>query len=93
MEITRCTTRGWIKPKGGAKYGGGVSLRVFRRWLREGLPHVRKQVGERKKKGGGVEPVYRIFVRYDDIDAWMEQDRVTDTSTTDLADELTRGLT
>jgi hypothetical protein len=68
-------------------------LRVFRRWLREGLPHVRKQVGERKKKDGVVEPVYRIFIHFDDIDAWMEQDRVIDTSTMDLAEELTGGLT
>jgi len=91
MTKLRRTTRGWIKPSQGAKYAG-VSLKVFRRWLQHGLSPVSIEVGERKRKEGEIEKIHRQFVHYDDIDQFMEQHRVSDTSTTELAESLTEGL-
>jgi excisionase family DNA binding protein len=79
MVITRRTTRGWIKPREGAKYAS-VSLKVFRRWLTKGeLPHVELDSGH-----------YRVH--YDDIDHFMEKQRAS-RKEGDLADELVEGIT
>ncbi len=85
------TIRGWVKPSKGAKYAG-VSLKIFRRWLQHGLSPVSIEVGERKGKDGEIEKIHRQFVHYDDIDRFMEQHRVSDTSTMEFVDELTEGL-
>lgn len=91
MVVTiRPTNRGWLKPSQAAKYAG-VSLKVFRGWMRNALRPVQIRVGERKSKNGKVEPIYRFFIHYDDIDSFMEQHRQTDT-VGKIADELVEGL-
>lgn len=91
METAKSTKRGWIKPSQGARYVG-VSLKVFRRWLRDGLSHVSIEVGERKRRDGEIERIHRQFVHYDDLDRFMEKHRVSDTSIRDIAEELTEEL-
>ena len=92
MEITlRRTARGWLKPAQAAKYAG-VSLKVFRRWMKEdGLSAAKVKVGKRTLKDGAIEPIYRYFLHYDDVDTFMEQHR-EDAATKAMARELTEGL-
>ena len=78
MEITvRNTNRGWCKPSQGARYAG-VSVRVFRRWLKNGLEHSQTPSG-------------RIFVRYRAIDAYLEQ-FIVENEAKAMAEELTQDL-
>ena len=83
--------RGWLKPSDAAKYAG-VSLKVFRRWMRNGLKPASVQVGERQRKRGEVEPIYRHFIHYDDVDEWMEKHRQGDSPEEQLAKELLEGI-
>ena len=66
-------------------------MKVFRGWMRNGLRPAQIKVGERKAKNGKVEPMYRFFIHYDDIDSFMEQHRLTDTLE-QIAGELVEGL-
>jgi hypothetical protein len=50
---------GWCKPSVGAKYGGIKDERVFKRWLKNGLRHVRLENG-------------RILIKYQWIDQYLE---------------------
>jgi hypothetical protein len=70
--------RGWCKPSQGAKYAG-VSLKVFRRWLGNGLRHSRLPNG-------------RILVSMAAIDEYLKQFEVKDDSAKVAAEELTEGL-
>ena len=64
MEVTyRPSKRGWVKPKKGAEYAA-VSLKVFYRWLRDGLRHVRLANN-------------RILTQYDWIDSYLQGFEVT----------------
>lgn len=59
MEVTiQPTNRGWVKPSKGAEYSG-VSLKVFRRWLKDGLKRSRLANG-------------RILVSYQAIDLYLK---------------------
>jgi hypothetical protein len=59
--------------------------------MRNGLRPAQIKVGERKANNGKVEPMYRFFIHYDDIDSFMEQHRQTDTLE-QIAGELVEGL-
>jgi len=79
VEITiRTDKAGWCKPSKGRVYGGEVSLRQFRTWLKNGLKHVQLPNG-------------RILTKYEWIDAYLEQFEVKD-SAKEMADELVDGL-
>lgn len=78
MKITVRTNRGWVKPSVGAKYSG-VSLKVFRRWLANGLRHTRLENG-------------RILTSYQWIDEYLLRREVRDDRAKRIADELTEGL-
>ena len=73
------TKRGWLKPKKGAEYAGGVSLKVFRGWMKNGLRHVRLDNG-------------RILTKYDWIDEFLEGFEAENPSQ-NLIDELVEGIT
>lgn len=77
MEITVRTNKGWCRPSVGAKYAG-VSVKVFRRWLKSGLDH-------------SVLPNGRKLAKYEAIDRYLEQFRVED-SAKRVADELVERL-
>jgi predicted site-specific integrase-resolvase len=62
-----------------AKYAG-VSLKIFRRWLANGLRHSQLANG-------------RILTKYEWIDAYLEKFEVRDDTAKLQADELTEGLT
>ena len=72
------TKRGWLKPQEGAQYSG-VSLKVFRGWIKAGLRHVRLENG-------------RILTKYDWIDEFLEGFE-TNNPSQELAEELVEGLT
>ncbi len=79
MEVTiRHTTRGWLKPSQAAKYAA-VSVKVFRRWLADGLRHSRL-------------PNDRILVSVAAIDEYLQGFEVKDDKAKQMADELTEGL-
>jgi len=78
MEVTVKTNRGWVKPSVGAKYAG-VSLKVFRRWLANGLRHTRLEND-------------RILISYTWIDEYLMKREVRDDKAKQMADELTEGL-
>jgi len=64
MEIkitdTAKSRRGWVKPSVAAKYAG-VSLKVFRAWIKNhGLPH-------------SLMPNGRILVALDDVDMFLRR--------------------
>ena len=68
--------RGWLKPSAGAQYTG-VSLKVFRRWLKSGaLRHVRLDSG-------------RILIKLDWVDQYLLEYEVKD-DTDQIADEILR---
>ena len=65
MEVTYLPSRrGWVKPKKGAEYAA-VSLKVFYRWLRDGLRHVRLANN-------------RILTQFDWIDSYLQGFEVTE---------------
>jgi len=68
---------GWCKPSAGARYAG-VSPKVFRGWLKDGLRHSQLASG-------------RILIRYEWIDSYLQQFEVKDT-TSKMADDLMEGL-
>lgn len=75
MQVTITETaksrRGWVKPSVAAKYSG-VSLKVFRGWLKNnGLPHSRLPNG-------------RILVSLDDVDIYLRKFQIT----SNQADEI-----
>jgi predicted site-specific integrase-resolvase len=72
------TKRGWLKPKKGAQYAG-VSLKIFRGWMKTGLRHVRLENG-------------RILTKYDWIDEFLESFETKNPSQ-ELAEELVEGIT
>ena len=78
MEVTVKTNRGWVKPSVGAKYAV-VSLKVFRRWLANGLRHTRLEND-------------RILISYTWIDEYLMKREVRDDQAKQMADELTEGL-
>jgi len=78
MEVTiRHTTRGWLKPSQAAKYAA-VSVKVFRRWLANGLRHSRLPNG-------------RILVSVAAIDEYLQRFEVKNEAK-EMAAELTEGL-
>ena len=78
MDISvRTNNTGWCKPSQGAKYAG-ISLMVFRGWLRNGLEHSQLPNG-------------RILVRYEAIDRYLEQFRVQNAAK-EVAEQLTEDL-
>ena len=78
MQITVKTNRGWVKPSVGANYAG-VSLKVFRRWLANGLRHTRLEND-------------RILTSYTWIDEYLMKREVRDDKAKHLAGELIEGL-
>ena len=78
MEVTVKTNRGWVKPSVGARYAG-VSIKVFRRWLGNGLRHTRLENG-------------RILTSYTWIDEYLMKREVRDDKAKQVAEELTQDL-
>jgi hypothetical protein len=77
MESTATTRRqGWTKPSGGAKYAGGVSVKQFRGWLKNGLRHIKLPNG-------------RILTKFVWIDRYLLEHEVKD-DTDQIADEILR---
>jgi hypothetical protein len=78
MKLTlRKTRRGWCKVSAGAAYAG-VSVKVFRGWLKNGLRHSRLDSN-------------RILVSYDAIDEYLSAFEVQHNATA-VAQELVEGL-
>lgn len=78
MKIPAKTNRGWVKPSMGAKYAG-VSLRIFRRWLANGLRHTRLEND-------------RILTSYHWIDEYLMEREVRHDRAKKMADEIVEGL-
>lgn len=70
--------QGWCKPSKGAKYAD-QGLKIFRRWFRNGLRHVRLPNG-------------RILTKYTWIDEYIRQFEITNKTAGDVAEELVEGL-
>jgi predicted site-specific integrase-resolvase len=70
-------SRGWLKPSEASQYSG-VSLKVFRSWLKAGLKHSRL-------------PNRRILVSISAIDEFLNSFEVQST-TSQAATELLEGL-
>ncbi len=70
--------RGWCKPSKGAKYAG-VSLKVFRGWLANGLDHSQLPNG-------------RILIKHEAIDSYLQQFLIENDKAKLQAEELTEGL-
>ena len=68
---------GWCKPSQGARYAG-VSLKVFRGFLRDGLEHSQLPNG-------------RILLKFEAIDHYLEQFKVRNEAQR-MADELLKGM-
>lgn len=77
MDSSIRTNRGWLKPSAGAKYAG-VDLRVFRRWLKNGLRHVQLENG-------------RILTKFDFIDHYLLKFEAR-SELVEMAEELTQDL-
>ncbi len=79
MEVVvRPTNKGWAKPSVGARYCG-VSLKVFRGWLRNGLEHSQLPTG-------------RILVKYTAIDSYLQQFLIENDQAKRTAHELVEEL-
>jgi hypothetical protein len=70
--------RGYAQVTPAAKYAG-VSVRTFRDWLKDGLPHFRLSTGT-------------ILVAYPDIDSWLEQFRADRGKVDAVVDEVLEGF-
>jgi predicted site-specific integrase-resolvase len=60
---------GYAKVKDAARWSG-VSVRTFRGWLKDGLPHIRLKTGT-------------ILVRYESVGQWLSQFEVKPDNTVD----------
>jgi len=65
---------GWGKIKPAAKYAG-VSERLMRDWIKQGLKHSRLRTGT-------------VLIRFSDIDAFLEQFAITSSLADQLVDDI-----
>ncbi len=71
-------TQGWAKIKDAAAYAS-VGERTMRKWFKQGLRHSRLETGA-------------VFIRYTDIDAWLESFSVDGNQVDQIVDEVCRDL-
>jgi predicted site-specific integrase-resolvase len=72
------TLEGWSKIKGAAQYAG-VSERTFRRWLKQGLRHIRLESGT-------------ILVKYTWIDEFLGSMEVSEHEVDQMVAELEKDM-
>lgn len=66
------SSRGWLKPSAAALYAG-VSLKVFRRWLKNGLRHVQLESGRILTNYGFIDEYLLSYEVKNDVDEIVDE--------------------
>jgi len=72
LGIISESRRGWLKPSAGASYCG-VSLKVFRRWLKNGLRHVQLESGRILTNYGFIDEYLLSYEKKNDLDEIVDE--------------------